>query len=78
MRFGVAAHPMAVSLQCEQHSQGREMGVMVMAMMTAVVIVMVAAMMMTVPAVAAAAIPLRLAFIQREILAHTDIEFAHK
>ena len=42
-----------------------------------VLIVVVAAMMMTVPAMAAAAVPFRLAFIQREILAHTDIEFAH-
>jgi hypothetical protein len=80
MRFGVAAHPMAVSLQCEQHSEGCEMG---MSVMPVFVIVKVAAMMMmmmmmmTVPAMAAAAIHFRLAFIQREILAHTDIEFAH-
>jgi hypothetical protein len=75
MRFGVAAHPMAVSLQCEQHGEGCEMG---MSVMPVFVIVKVAAMMMmTVPAMAAAAIPFRLAFIQREILAHTDIEFAH-
>ena len=48
-----------------------------MSVMPVFVIVMVAAMMMTVPAMAAAAVPFRLAFIQREILAHTDIEFAH-
>ena len=74
MRFGVTAHPMAVGLPCEQHSEGCEMG---MSVMPVFVIVMVSAMMMTVPAMAAAAVPFRLAFIQREILAHTDIEFAH-
>ena len=67
-------HPMAVGLQCEQHGEGCEMG---MPVMPVLVIVVVAAMMMTVPAMAAAAVPFRLAFIQREIFANTDIEFAH-
>ena len=48
-----------------------------MSVMLVFVIVMVSAMMMTVPAMAAAAVPFRLAFIQREIFANTDIEFAH-
>jgi len=75
MGFGVAAHPMAVGLPCEQHGEGCEVGMSVMPIF--VIMVAAAMMMMTVPAMAAAAVSFRLAFIQREILAHTDIEFAH-
>ena len=56
--------------QREQQCHGREMGV---AMMTMVMMPVV----MTVPAAAFAAVFLRLAFIQREVLAYTDVVFAH-
>lgn len=80
---------MAIGLQREQHGECRQMGVMmaVMAMTMAVVMIMVMVVIVMivmvtmvvvamVPAVVVAAVA-RLAFVQRKLLAHTDVEFTH-
>ncbi|HEX4370167.1 MAG TPA: hypothetical protein VH019_02380 [Rhizomicrobium sp.] len=83
-RFGRVAHPAAIG-PGEQHGERRHMRVVVMTMMVAAMVmalvIMVMMMLMKVvamvPAAMSTAVLLRLAFIQRKVLAHTDVEFAH-
>jgi hypothetical protein len=76
----------AIGLQREQHGERRQMGMVVAVMAAAMAVVMIVmimvivSMMMVVamaPAVMSAAVILRLAFVQRECLAYTDVVFAH-
>jgi hypothetical protein len=77
---------MAISLQREQHGERRHMHVVMAAGVAAVVmmviVIMVLIVMVTmmvvamVPAVMVAAVA-RLAFVQRKLLAHTDVKFTH-
>jgi hypothetical protein len=67
---------MAMGLQREQHGQCRHMGVMVAVTVAAMVMIVGIVVVAMVAAMAASAI-VRLAFIQLERLAHTDVVFAH-
>jgi hypothetical protein len=77
---------MAISLQREQHGECCHMHVVMAAGVTAVVMMVIVIMVMIVmvtmmvvamvPAVMVAAVA-RLAFVQRKLLAHTDVEFTH-